>query len=335
MSVDCYNVEIADNGGFVGDKATKGAFWTIIDEWRKLRGKTEKDPLGKKPSARIGKQRLAELLSEGDVRAAAIIASATHDFAHELAAIIRRYLRLKEWRGTECIVIGGGFSASRLGRIAVAQAELLLKAEDIALDLDFIRNDPDEAGLLGAVHLLPRWMLKGHNGMLAVDLGGTNFRVGVVRFGKRSAQVTKARIVKLEHWRHGDESVSRDASVDRLISMIAKLNRWAGRHDIELTPLIGIACPGLIEEDGSIKRGGQNLPGNWESRRFNLPAIIRSRVARIGKDEPLVVMHNDAVVQGLSELSRVRDLRHWGVLTIGTGLGNARYTNREPNGGEK
>ena len=43
----------------------------------------------------------------------------------------------------------------------------------------------------------------------------------------------------------------------------------------------------------------------------------------------MVVMHNDAVVQGLSELPYVRNHLHWGVLTIGTGLGNARYTNRQ------
>jgi hypothetical protein len=38
-------------------------------------------------------------------------------------------------------------------------------------------------------------------------------------------------------------------------------------------------------------------------------------------------MHNDAVVQGLSELPRMRAVPRWGVLTIGTGLGNASYTN--------
>ena len=40
-------------------------------------------------------------------------------------------------------------------------------------------------------------------------------------------------------------------------------------------------------------------------------------------------MHNDAVVQGLSEAPRMRDVKHWGVLTMGTGLDNASYTNRE------
>jgi hypothetical protein len=40
-------------------------------------------------------------------------------------------------------------------------------------------------------------------------------------------------------------------------------------------------------------------------------------------------MHNDAVVQGLSEVPHMKDVEHWGVFTIGTGLGNARFTNRK------
>jgi predicted NBD/HSP70 family sugar kinase len=97
--------------------------------------------------------------------------------------------------------------------------------------------------------------------------------------------------------------------------------------------VIGVGCPGVIHEDGSIARGAQNLPGNWESSRFNLPGSIAEQVPQIGDHETLVVMHNDAVVQGLSELPYVKDRARWGVLTIGTGLGNARFTNRaEANG---
>jgi hypothetical protein len=40
-------------------------------------------------------------------------------------------------------------------------------------------------------------------------------------------------------------------------------------------------------------------------------------------------MHNDAVVQGLSEAPFMDDVKRWGALTIGTGLGNARFTNRK------
>ena len=38
------------------------------------------------------------------------------------------------------------------------------------------------------------------------------------------------------------------------------------------------------------------------------------------------MMHNDAVLQGLSELSNIRGVKHWAILTIGTGLGNAKFT---------
>ena len=46
-------------------------------------------------------------------------------------------------------------------------------------------------------------------------------------------------------------------------------------------------------------------------------------------------MHNDAVVQGLSEVPFMQDVKHWGVLTIGTGLGNARFTNRAAGNGKE
>jgi predicted NBD/HSP70 family sugar kinase len=96
-----------------------------------------------------------------------------------------------------------------------------------------------------------------------------------------------------------------------------------------LAPFVGIACPGVIADDGSITHGGENLPGNWESSRFNLPAEILAVLPRIGDHETTVVMHNDAVVQGLSELPHGQDVEHWGVFTIGTGLGNAAFTNRK------
>jgi hypothetical protein len=41
-------------------------------------------------------------------------------------------------------------------------------------------------------------------------------------------------------------------------------------------------------------------------------------------------MHNDGVAQGLSEVPFMQEFKRWGVLTIGTGLGNARFTMRKP-----
>jgi hypothetical protein len=51
-------------------------------------------------------------------------------------------------------------------------------------------------------------------------------------------------------------------------------------------------------------------------------------IPQIGDHDTAVLMHNDGVAQGLSEVPFMQDVERWGVLTIGTGLGNARFTNR-------
>jgi hypothetical protein len=82
--------------------------------------------------------------------------------------------------------------------------------------------------------------------------------------------------------------------------------------------VVGIGCPGIIDKDGSIERGAQNLPGNWESSRFNLPRCICEEIPKIGDHDTVIVMHNDAVIQGLSQLPFMQELDQWWVLTIGT-----------------
>lgn len=104
--------------------------------------------------------------------------------------------------------------------------------------------------------------------------------------------------------------------------------RRPDKQGLKLASFIGIGCPGLIREYGSIEKGGQNLPGDWEHQSFNLPQQLREAIPTIDGHAVVVLMHNDAVVQGLSEAPFMRDIEHWGVMTIGTGLGNARFTNR-------
>src|SRR5437762_8911013 len=111
--------------------------------------------------------------------------------------------------------------------------------------------------------------------------------------------------------------------------MLEGLIDVADADGLKLAPFIGIACPGVIKEDGSIEKGAQNLPGNWESSKFNLPASLVDAIPRIGNHDTAVLMHNDGVVQGLAEVPFMQDVERWGVLTIGTGLGNARFTNRK------
>ena len=111
--------------------------------------------------------------------------------------------------------------------------------------------------------------------------------------------------------------------------MLAKLIDRAGEEKMKLAPFMGIGCPGLIDEHGFILKGGQNLPGNWEGKDFSLAAALSAHLPRIDGHDIFIQIHNDAVVQGLSEVPNMKDVEHWGVMTIGTGLGNARFTNRE------
>jgi predicted NBD/HSP70 family sugar kinase len=329
VEVDSYNLAIEDEEGFVGDRASKRAFTEILDKWREPLRAVDADPLGETPSKEVSKKKLDQLLAEGDPEAAGLVHSAVEDFAQELTAVIRRFLKAKGGRDTESIVIGGGFRASRVGELAVGRTAVLLKADGVALDFHPIRTHPDEAGLIGSVHLMPSWMIEGYDAILAVDIGGSNIRVGVVQSNLAKADdLSKAQVWKSELWRHGDETPKRDEAVERLVEMVEDLIARAGKAKLALAPVIGIGCPGRIDEDGSIEEGSQNLPGNWESSRFNLPSCIREAIPEIGEHETLVVMHNDAVVQGLSELPFMRDYERWAVLTIGTGLGNARFTNR-------
>jgi predicted NBD/HSP70 family sugar kinase len=330
VDVDSYSLKLEDGDGLAGDKASKGAFVRILDELRKPLRESGEDPLGSKASAQISRKKLGALLAEGEPDEAAIIQSAIEDFAQQLAGVIGRFLKLKSWHDTECIVIGGGFRGSRVGELAIARTNILLKTEDAGTELQFLQENPDEAGLIGSAHLLPAWMLEGYDAILAADLGGTNIRAGIVELNLSKAKdLSKARVPKSRHWCHKDEEdVTREDAVERLARMLTDLTGDAKTSRLRLAPLIGLGCPGIIREDGSIASGAQNLPGNWASSKFNLPQAIRERIPRIGKHETTVVLHNDAVVQGLSEIPHMRERSHWGILTIGTGLGNARFSNR-------
>jgi hypothetical protein len=328
--VDSYNVEIKDEEGFVGDRANKRAFRDILHDWRKVVKKSGPDPFGDKDSEELSKKNIEVALLEGNQQAAAVVLSAIEDFSQEFAAVIKRILKLKDWRDTERIAVGGGFRDTRIGEIVIGRTDLVLKAAKIDLDMVPIRHDPDDAGLIGAIHLAPSWMFKGHDAILAADIGGTNIRVGVVELSlKKAPDLSKAKVWKSSLWRHADEAkLSRDKAVKRLAGMLDELIAAAEKSKLNLAPFIGIGCPGVIEEDGSIDRGAQNLPGNWAEKDFNLPSSLKNEIPEIGKHETSVLMHNDAVVQGLSQLPFMTDIKRWGVMTIGTGLGNARFTNR-------
>jgi len=219
--VDSYNAELKDDEGFLGDRASKGAFRAIIDNWRDTLKKCGDDPLGDVLTDDLSKKKIDDLLTRGDAEAAGIIQGAIEDFSQEFAVVIKRFLKLKEWKPSRRIAVGGGLRASRVGEIVIGRTSVILKIDKVDIDLRPVRNDPDEAGLIGAVHLAPTWMFQAFDAILGIDIGGTNIRAGVVQLNLKAARdLSKAKVWKFSLWRHGDGDVKRERVVKSLAQMI-------------------------------------------------------------------------------------------------------------------
>ncbi len=323
-----YNLRLRDpdGDGFLGDRASQTAFRTLLETARRHH-RTGKDPFGRDSSHKLGKQDIDLVLVGGDVDAAHLVHLAVEEYARRLVHVIQVFLAQPEWKGVERILLGGGFPEHETGEFAIRRTMRLLELAGADVKLDRLNHDSDDGGLLGWVPLLPQAQGR-HDAFLAVDIGGTNIRCGIVEHRLHAhAGGRKARVLERVKWRHADDRPKRNEAVIRLGAMLNGLIAQARTRGIDLAPFVGVACPGQVERDGTLSQGAQNLPGNWE-RPFDLPAVLGTILDPIDGEAPHVVLHNDAVVQGLSELSRMRRARRWAVLTIGTGLGNASYSNR-------
>ncbi|MCC8362674.1 ROK family protein [Lysobacter sp. A6] len=329
LSIDGYGLAIPDpeGDGFLGDRASQTAFRALLDEARD-KHRIGKDPFGDTPSSELSKKDIDRVLLGGPAAAAHVVHVAIESYAARLAHVVRVFLEQEEWRDVEAILMGGGMSTSEFGRLGLRRARRVLRDAGIEVKLKRLKADPDDAALLGWASLLPDDLAESSDALLAVDIGGTNLRCGLVAHGlAKNDDGSGASMLERMHWRHADDEPSRREAIDRLAGMLNGLIAQARTLRIPLAPFVGIAVPGLIESDGRISMGAQNLPGDWEAP-FDLPDTLAQRLDAIEGTPPRVVLHNDAVAQGLGERHRMRKAKRWGVMTIGTGLGNACYTNR-------
>jgi predicted NBD/HSP70 family sugar kinase len=306
---------------FLGDRVSGRAF---VKAFQKHCKKHRLDVV-KRPS----EGDVDRLLDEGDSNEERAVRDVAVEFGNQLADVIKLFLEWSYWQKTERIVIGGGMAARHVGDIAIHAAQSRLMKSHPRLQIERIRHHPDEAGLVGSVHLIPASRTSGKDGLLAVDIGGSKVRAGIVEFGERkSGLLADARVWRIEVWRHAKARASRRKMVKMITAMLESLIKEADKAKFRLSPLVRVGVPGDIDEEGFITSGAHNLPGNWEDRKFNLPAELAARLPKISGEPASVSVHNDAVIQGLAEMPFMRDVRRWGILTIGSGLGNAHFVNR-------
>ncbi|HUD41698.1 MAG TPA: ROK family protein [Dokdonella sp.] len=329
VRVTSYNLALRAGDGYLGDRANKRAFYRCLDQWRAVARLGGDDPFGVEDSSALGRKALERAYDGRDARPAATVQGAIESFANALADVATTFL-VRVWPGVQRIAVGGGFRRGRIGEVAIARTQALLRARGVEIGLVPIADHPDAAGLLGGVHLLPQAALAESDALLAVDIGGSNLRCGLLRLRHAKdddALAPRPKLAALERWRHRDEPVGRDAMIDTMARMLERLIAEAAQRRWRLARHVVVGCPGQIAADGGIGRGTQNLPGDWSAPAFHLPSALQRRLPRIGRARTQVLMHNDAVVQGLSQLRLMRDIERWAILTIGTGLGNAAFEN--------
>lgn len=328
VGVEGYGMTVREAGedAFVGDRASERGFFAILDRLRR-RERTGPDPFGPRRGADTDKDAVERALLGDDADAAHLVHLAIEEYAQGFAGVLEFFLAQPSWQGVERVVIGGGFHEHGFGRLAIRRTARLLRARRVHVDLHVLTQDPDEGGLVGWVRAVPVAVSRGCDAFLAVDIGGTHVRCGIVEHGlARAVDGSKARVLDRMQWRHGHEEPSRDEFLRRTAAMLNALAAEARSLDVRLAPWIGVACPGRVEPDGHLPQGTQNLPEDWAPP-FHLPSDLEARLDPIGGRAPQVSVHNDAVIQGLGEAFHMADVARWAVVTIGTGLGNASYAN--------
>lgn len=330
VAIEGYSLNLKRGGDFLGDTASRKAFRKMLEAWSRLFGTIHgKHPLGM-PAEDLNKKQLDKLLAAKGPAAAAI-ASAMEDYAHQLAHVVRQFLKHRTWKGVQRVIVGGGFKQSAVGKRAVKRATKLLWEQGVAIELRTLHHHSDDGGLIGWAHLAPPELLKEYDGFLAVDIGGTNVRAGIVRARPDDQfEFPAMKVVGREKWGHKDDKDTkrREHMIKGIAEMLEDLIVKANKKGLDLAPFVGVSCPGTVRKDGTISRGAQNLPGNWMHPKFNFAVELSKRLPWMEGKPMQVWLHNDAVVQGLSEIPYVNDVKRWAVLTVGTGLGNASYRNR-------
>ncbi len=183
VDIDSFNIELKDDDGFSRRPApARAPSARFLMSWRKPAEEKRRRSARQKSHRRNSPRATSTTCWWATMsRPPALVHSAIEEFAQELAYVDRpRSSRPRRGRIPSVSWSAAAFGQSRVGELAIARADIILKAEDFDVDLVPIRFHPDDAGLIGTLHLAPSWIFEGHDSILAVDIGGTNIRCGVV-----------------------------------------------------------------------------------------------------------------------------------------------------------
>ena len=182
VQVDSYNLEVEDEDGFIGDKASRGAFWDLLEKWRSAVTRP-----GRRPARRQADRRNQQ--EEARCAACEGVSGSGRGGAERgrgvRAAAGQGHSPVSQGEGVAGDVVhrGGRRLPGKPSRGARhgPERESFSKPKASPIDIELIRHDPDEAGFIGAAHLLPAWMLAVTKGFWPLMWAAPTSAPGVVQ----------------------------------------------------------------------------------------------------------------------------------------------------------
>ena len=280
VTVDAYNAEVRNSEGFVGDRASKRAFQAILDDWRERLRKVGDDPFGDTPSEEISKKQLDKVLAEGDAEAAGVVHGAIEEFAQEFAAVIRRFLRLKEWRTRSASSSAAACARAASASSRSAATAVVLKAGGHAVEL---QPDPQRARP-GGPHRRRASRALVDPRRPRQHPGGRHRRQQHPRRHRRAAREEEPRSLRSRgralralapSRRRARSAKMRSSGSSRCSTISSSAPRKDG---LKLAPFIGIGCPGVIRR-GRLDRARRPEPARQLGDEELQPAAATARGA--------------------------------------------------------
>jgi hypothetical protein len=171
-------------------------------------------------------------------------------------------------------------------------------------------------------------MLKGHDTILAVDIAMQEVCGAIVALNfKKSSDLSKASVAHTQTWRPNAGPLEREALVTCIAELLEELADRSRRKAEKLAPFVGIGCEGVVRADGCVTQAGAGFAAGLFRSGLNLPLELCAKLPKMGDHDTVVALHNGIVLQGLSQDSFMRDVQHWGIVSIAEDRGEARFTN--------
>lgn len=245
------------------------------------------------------------------------------------------------WKGIDIVVIGGGVSEGKTGRLLVSLIKKYLSQDGFSKIKVYQAKFPGkEAGVLGAVvNIINKKGLKANAG-IGVDLGREDIGAGLLTLKQQNPfwlfnhsvktpykkYLQKFLDSRRDYTRAEHKSGRRIRSIilERIADLIIQAQKQAKKLGLACSNDIGVAVPGAPGPCGSILNSTDYLPFFRKKDGFNFSRSLAGLLRKKTLHNYQVYIINDGIAAGIANAYfsfSKRQRRKFAFLGVGSGLG--------------